>query len=605
MKILRSLSILASLAVLITTISCSKDDDPIQEETDQENPVVTITSPEDGVKIETLGGSTDIIVAFEASDETELGSVVVEFDGTQILEVTTFTDFLNYLGEIVQEDVADGNHTVNVIVTDLAGNSTTGTVAFETGPYTPLSGEVAYFPFDGSNISLVSEVTPTVVGTPGFTTDAQVGTNSYAGAADSYVSYPTTDFAITNELTVSMFMKLEVTEETSRAGIFVMGPEDAANPDAQNVRTSGVRFFRENSGTLQIFKWNFGTGEGEVWLDGGNFAKLDPDDDEWHHFALVITATAANFYIDGALVASRDEHVGLSMTGCDLLSIGSGAPRFTGWSHLSDLSYIDDVKIFNKALSDAELTAASGVAITGVPDVEDPGDPGLTPLDGDDATELMSMSFDTDFSVAGIEATVTEVGSPSVVDGGVSGSAYSGDVDSYITLPTEGLINDSFSASFWIKMDPTATRAGIFTISPEDTENPDSQNNRTAGVRLFREGNDASQTFRLNIGTGETSVTVSDGFYSAFAADREDWLHVAFTVGGGQAQLYLNGILSAVSSEDVVVDWTGCDLLSFGSGAPRFVGWSHLGETGMLDELKIFSGVLTPAQVASLKAEGE
>jgi hypothetical protein len=81
-------------------------------------------------------------------------------------------------------------------------------------------------------------------------------------------------------------------------------------------------------------------------------------------------------------------------------------------------------------------------------------------------------------------------------------------------------------------------------------------------------------------------------------------LHLAITVGGGKSQVYLNGILSAVSADDLVVDWTGCDLLSFGSGAPRFQEWGHIGETGLLDELRIYNGILTPAQIATLKAVG-
>jgi len=42
-------------------------------------------------------------------------------------------------------------------------------------------------------------------------------------------------------------------------------------------------------------------------------------------------------------------------TGCNLLSIGSGSPRFTEWGHFSDLSYIDELRLYNKALSQGEV----------------------------------------------------------------------------------------------------------------------------------------------------------------------------------------------------------------------------------------------------------
>jgi hypothetical protein len=37
------------------------------------------------------------------------------------------------------------------------------------------------------------------------------------------------------------------------------------------------------------------------------------------------------------------------------MSIGSGAPRFNEWGHLSDLSLIDEVRIYNKALPASEI----------------------------------------------------------------------------------------------------------------------------------------------------------------------------------------------------------------------------------------------------------
>jgi hypothetical protein len=282
----------------------------------------------------------------------------------------------------------------------------------------------------------------------------------------------------------------------------------------------------------------------------------------------------------------------------------SGAPRFIGWSHFSDLSYLDELRIFDKALTEEELEAVSGVEIVQA-EVPDPGDPGLDPIDGSDATEILYMSFDTDFTVEVSDAVATAVGSPSVVDGGVSGKAYSGDTASYLTIPTAGLLNDEFSASMWIKLDPEASRAGILTIGAPDTENPDSPNNRKNGFRFFREGDANTQTFKLNVGNGEADTWIDGGAFATFSATREGWLHLAITVGGGKSQVYLNGILAAVSGEEVVVDWTDCDIISIGSGAPRFTGWNHLGETSMLDELRLYNGVLNPAQIAALKAVGD
>lgn len=58
--------------------------------------------------------------------------------------------------------------------------------------------------------------------------------------------------------------------------------------------------------------------------------------------------------MDGTEVKSIP-FTGISWNGCDIMSIGSGAPRFTEWGHLSDQSLIDELRIYNKALPASEI----------------------------------------------------------------------------------------------------------------------------------------------------------------------------------------------------------------------------------------------------------
>jgi len=216
-----------------------------------------------------------------------------------------------------------------------------------------LGSQKLYMPFNGTYTDKVTDVDATEVGSPDFSGmnyDGGSG-DSYAGATDSYLTFPT-DGLTSAEFSASFWMNINSTPD--RAGILVMGPEDTANPTAQNNRTSGFRFFRENAGGMQRFKLNVGNGTADSWFDGGTAADVAPNTGNWDHFAFTISGTECVVYVNGNVV-KQGTFGGVSWTGCDVLSIMSGAPRFTGWSHFSDLSYMDELRIFDKALSQVEV----------------------------------------------------------------------------------------------------------------------------------------------------------------------------------------------------------------------------------------------------------
>jgi hypothetical protein len=147
---------------------------------------------------------------------------------------------------------------------------------------------------------------------------------------------------------------MKINASPDRGGILIMSPPDLINPSTPNNRTSGFRFFREGSATAQIFKLNAGDGTADSWFDGGAAATVDPTPGTWNHFAFTISGTECVVYINGQ-VAKQGSFPGISWTGCDILSVMSGVPRFTEWNHLSDLSLMDELRIFNKALTQTEV----------------------------------------------------------------------------------------------------------------------------------------------------------------------------------------------------------------------------------------------------------
>src|SRR5690606_8348566 len=130
----------------------------------------------------------------------------------------------------------------------------------------------------------------------------------------------------------------------------VLSPPNESSPALNNLN-GGFAFFREPAGANQVFKLTVGTGTTNVWFDGGLAAQLSEDEyDAWHHFAFTISQSEAAVYIDGEIV-SNGALGGVNWTGTDLLSIMSGAPNFVEWSHMSDESLMDELRIFDKALT--------------------------------------------------------------------------------------------------------------------------------------------------------------------------------------------------------------------------------------------------------------
>jgi len=319
MKIIKYLIACSLISVL--AVSCEKGLDPIigvDPKPDVTAPEVVINYPVEGKPFVSPDEIATITFKVVAEDDVELRSVSLVLDGEEIALLTDFTD-------------------------DLTDKTATATVNFSkvTAPvYIPLDGEVLYLPLDGFFLDLITGNEVTIVGTPGFT-GGKVN-DCYAGAADAYMTYPTSGLLGT-EFGLSFWYKINA--DPLRAGILAISP-------VGDSRNYGFRFFRENSGADQNLGLNIGDGTAEVWMNP--FVKVAPDRD-WVHIAMSISTTMATFYIDGQVVLETELTAGIDWTGCDGLTIGSGMPNFVYWEHFSDLSLYDEIHIFKRAITAAEV----------------------------------------------------------------------------------------------------------------------------------------------------------------------------------------------------------------------------------------------------------
>ena len=556
--------------VVITTLiitSCQNLDTAAFSEYEIDPSVVKIISPTEGAAIKVFEEPSSLEIKFEVNDDNLVSTISISLDGTEIADYSNFSNPRHISETYTYEGLVIGDHRVVVISTDVNGKSTMAEANFsKQAPYTPLfDGESLYMPFDGDYRDLIGFKIADEVGTPGFLGTGFASANAYKGAADSYLEFPA-DGLLSNAFSAAFWYKVD--SNPDRAGLLVIGNDTPEN------RNQGFRLFREGSATEQRIKLNIGTGAGESWNDGGI---IDVVAGEWVNIVVTVSDTQTKIYFNGVEVNSADISAPIDWTGCDNISIGSGAPTFSYWDHKSDYSGIDELRLFNKALTQSDIQIMLN---------------SFNPYTPKYAGESFYMPFDNGYIdlIAGRAAGV--VGTAEITDQSYEGiGAYLGATDAYLTYPAEGLLSSQFSTTFWYKVNSSPDRAGLLVVGNDIPEN------RNQGFRLFREGSPTEQRIKLNIGTGSGESWNDGGIIDVTAGE---WVQVAVTVSDTQTKIYFNGV--EVNSADLTapIDWTGCESFTIASGVPTFSYWDHKSDTSIIDELRFYNKALSAEEVIQI-----
>ncbi len=368
------------------------------------------------------------------------------------------------------------------------------------------------------------------------------GTNDYVTVPDS------TSLALSGSVTVGFWLK---SSQISNSVMFEKG-------------SNAKIIFQPNTPGNGIYYW-------DVFNLAPDSARTGGFDGNWHHYLFTFNGSTKTLYLDGVSVHSAAASAQSSNS--NVLTVGSrsGSYGFNG--------SLDEVRIYNRALSAAEVTAlynsgsakinstTAGRGITS-------GLVGHWTFDG----QYLSSTTATDSSGNSNSGTLTNGPVPTL---GKLGQALSFDgTNDYVDVgaPSTLAVTSGFSASAWVKSSNLNGRRGVVSKVA------------TGSDYIMIETNGA--TFRVAAGNlSGTSTILSSGTIDT------NWHHVVFNYDGTTSSLYVDGVF--VTSAIVNLSpygWNTGGVWLLGGHESGFASYYN----GSLDDIRIYNRALSAAEVATL-----
>lgn len=301
----------------------------------------------------------------------------------------------------------------------------------------------------------------------------------------------------------------------------------------------------------------------------------------WQHFVCVLKSNVAYLYLNTILQTTTGTLAGDNDT-------DNAVPLYLGIQSGVNFPFdglIDEVRLYNKALSQAEVTFLyrnpSGVQMT-APIPKDPGKANLRayyPLDEIEGTRVTDKSGRGYHGKLGVSGGDWE-------DGFVYNAYHLDGVLEHIALPTSlGSTLSAASLCAWVNVD---------TLAPSDDENSIIELRQSAEddriVLRFMSGTNDRIQFLLVVDP-TSSLAESD---AAIAA--RTWYHVVGTYDGTTIRLYVNGILQSTTGSMSSASYVP-DENAIGSAGNTTTNnnWD-----GKIDEVRIYDKALSPEEVLYL-----
>lgn len=323
-----------------------------------------------------------------------------------------------------------------------------------------------------------------------------------------------------------------------------------------NESTSPFHSYRIN-GTGQLF---------DIQTSNGEFQVADPDDlvlDKWKLVVGTYDGSSLKIYVDGTL---KDE---ISATGTieyttTNLRIGYAT---TGQYFDGDL---DDIRIYNRALSEAEIQDIYELEQVELSD----GLVAYYPFNGNGSDE---SGTGNDASNNGASFVADRLGN--------SSSAVNLDGDDFITVADNSSLDlTQFTLSGWMYLDSAVPDGGFYNMFFKGEQGDPANTNYAFSVT-----SDQNLSIFYEYGSG-TNVTL----LGTTSIATQTWYHFLSTYDGTDLKLYINGVEEATLAESNAPETSDQAL---------YIGTNQSNSTfvnGSIDDLRIYNRALTSGEVNDL-----
>lgn len=311
----------------------------------------------------------------------------------------------------------------------------------------------------------------------------------------------------------------------------------------------------------------------------------DLNDSRWHHIAGIRNGDVIHLFVDGDRVASTSIGSGYG-------SVGSGTPYVAryGTSNLFFKGQVDEVVVYQRALSDAELGELSGTAYrtrdraTYTSEIIDVGRSAIwqTMSWGADAPYNKPLSTLTELNLVGLwhmdSNTLDSAGMHDAVLAGGAGYSSAGRFGSCLSLSGTGQWAGNITDAAELRSTNLSVEAWVYPNAVDSRVVFD----KRSGAQGYQLGTDAAGRPYFMVAAAtckDPSISLRTG----------KWSHLAATYSGSELVLYLNGEVRAKLAGSGAMGTPDARIGADGAGAGCF--------SGLIDEVAVHNRLLSAAEV--------